>query len=127
MKEIMFILYVADQAKSKTFYQDILQLKPTLDVPGMTEFTLKDGVMIGLMPNNGIAKIIGNTLPHPAEGSGIPRCELYLKLENAQSYVDRALKIGAALVSPMQVRPWGDTTAYIADPDGHVLAFAENF
>jgi len=91
----------------------------------MTEFTLKNGVMIGLMPNDGIAKIIGNTFPHPSEGSGIPRCELYLKLENAQNYVDRALKAGAVLVSPMQERPWGDITAYIADEDGHILAFAE--
>ncbi len=125
MKEIMFILYVADQAKSKTFYQEVLHLEPSLDVPGMTEFTLKSEVMIGLMPNDGIARILGNTLPHPAEGSGIPRCELYLKVENAQSYIDRALRAGAALVSPMLERPWGDLTAYVADPDGHVLAFAE--
>ena len=125
MKEIMFILYVADQAKSKTFYQEVLHLEPSLDVPGMTEFTLENGVLLGLMPNDGIARILGNTLPHPAEGSGIPRCELYLKVENAQSYIDRALRAGAALVSPMLERPWGDLTAYVADPDGHVLAFAE--
>lgn len=125
MKEIMFILYVADQSASRDFYKTVLQLDPSLDVPGMTEITLKSGVMIGLMPNDGIARILGDALPHPAEGKGIPRCEVYLKLENAQSYVNRALGSGAILVSPMQERPWGDTAAYVADPDGHVLAFAE--
>jgi uncharacterized glyoxalase superfamily protein PhnB len=125
MKEIIFILYVADQAKSALFYKHVLQMEPTMEVPGMTEFTLKSGVMIGLMPNEGGAKIIGKTLPHPAEGKGIPRCEIYLMLKNAQSYIDRALEVGATLLSPMQKRNWGDTAAYVADPDGHVLAFAE--
>ncbi|MEA2076683.1 MAG: VOC family protein [Candidatus Marinimicrobia bacterium] len=125
MKNIMFILYVADQAKSKVFYQNVLQLEPVVDVPGMTEFTLENGVMIGLMPNEGIAKILGDALPHPGKGQGIPRCELYLKLDDARSYIDRALNAGATPVSPMQERPWGDTAGYVADPDGHVLAFAE--
>jgi uncharacterized glyoxalase superfamily protein PhnB len=125
MKELLFILYVADQAKSGAFYQEVLNREPSLDVPGMTEFTLKNGVKMGLMPNDGIARILGDPLPHPAEGNGIPRCELYLKLENAEAYVRRALNAGAALVSPMQLRSWGDRAAYLADPDGHVLAFAE--
>lgn len=34
------ILYVADQARAKAFYADVLGLVPTLDVPGMTEFDL---------------------------------------------------------------------------------------
>jgi len=36
--EVEFILYVADQEKSKLFYQNLFQLEPSLDVPGMTEF-----------------------------------------------------------------------------------------
>lgn len=125
MKEIMFILYVADQASSSAFYKKVLQLEPAMEVPGMTEFILENNVMIGLMPNDGGAKLIGNALPHPAEGKGIPRCEIYLMLKNAQTYIDRALEAGATLLSPMQERPWGDTTAYVSDPDGHILAFAE--
>lgn len=125
MKEIMFILYVADQAKSKAFYQEVFQLEPSLDAPGMTEFTLGNGILLGLMPNEGIAKILGNLLPHPGKGIGIPRCELYLKIPAAKKYIDRAVKAGALLLSPMQERTWGDTTAYVADPDGHVLAFAK--
>lgn len=35
-----FILYVADQARSRDFYRTVLATEPTLDVPGMTEFDL---------------------------------------------------------------------------------------
>jgi len=125
MKEIMFILYVADQAKSAEFYQYVFQIEPEIHVPGMTEFVLEGKTMIGLMPDDGGAKLIGNSLPHPKEGKGIPRCEVYLKLTNAQCYMDRALEAGGILLSPLQKRNWGDTTGYVADLDGHVLAFAE--
>jgi len=125
MKEIMFILYVADQAKSKDFYQDVLQIKPSLDVQGMTEFQLADSVKLGLMPENGIAKILSDKMPHPKEGNGIPRCELYLKVENAQAYIKRGLQLGGKAISALQDRDWGDKVGYISDLDGHVIAFAE--
>ncbi len=125
MKDIMFILYVADQTKSKTFYQEVLQIEPSLDVPGMTEFKLENNILLGLMPNDSIAKIIGDALPHPNKGNGIPRCELYLKVENAQAYIERGLQLGGKAISALQDRDWDDKVGYISDPDGHVIAFAE--
>ena len=126
MKEIEFILYVADQTKAKEFYEGLFGVEPSLDVPGMTEFWLSDSVKLGLMPENGIAKIIADNSPHPKEGSGIPRCELYLKVENAKGYLERGIKLGAKEISDLEDRDWGDKVGYIADPDGHIIAFAEN-
>lgn len=120
-----FILYVADQEKSKQFYEKLLGTKPSLHVPGMTEFQLSEKTKLGLMPENGIAKILGNATPHPHTGNGIPRCELYLKVKNAEEYMKRGIQLGAKLISPMQQRDWGDKVGYIADADGHVIAFAE--
>ena len=77
------------------------------------------------MPESGIAKILGDNVTHPSKGNGIPRCELYLKVENAQRYFDRGIKSGAKEISPIQHRNWGDNTGYMSDPDGHVIAFAE--
>lgn len=122
---IEFILYVADQDASKRFYAQILGLAPVLDVPGMTEFLLAENCKLGLMPNRGIAKIIGEVLPHPEQGTGIPRAELYLRVDNAEERVGRALRAGAKAVSPVGLRDWGDRVGYVADPDGHVIAFAE--
>lgn len=122
---IEIILYVRDQQASAVFYQKIFRKAPDLDVPGMTEFILAEQVKLGLMPNRGIAKILGDTLPHPDEGSGIPRCELYLYVDDLPFEYENALKAGSRSLSPPALRDWGDTVCYFADPDGHVIAFAE--
>lgn len=123
---IEFILYVSDQTASKHFYQAILAQEPALDVPGMTEFLLSDGCKLGLMPNHGIAKILGDALPHPGLGAGIPRSELYLYVEDPRERYHQAIRAGAKAVSPVGERDWGDIAGYVADPDGHVIAFAQN-
>ena len=91
----------------------------------MTEFILSESYKIGLMPNDGIAKILAGNTPHPATGSGVPRCELYFYIEDIQLEFDNALKCGARLISPISDRDWGDRVCYFSDPDGHIIAFAE--
>ncbi len=121
----MFILYVASQEKSKAFYQSVLLIDPILDVPGMTEFKIADHAILGLMPENGIATILGEKTPHPNTGNGIPRSELYLFVEDPEAYYARAIRNGAKAISTCELRNWGDKVAYCADPDGHILAFAK--
>jgi lactoylglutathione lyase len=125
MLQIEFILYVADQTRSRDFYAQLLDKQPTLAVMGMTEFELGDTCKLGLMPENGIAKIITPALPHPATGSGIPRCELYLVLEDILPLWQRGLKAGAKIISEIAPRDWGHRVGYLADPDGHLVALAK--
>ena len=121
--EVEFILYVGDLAKSRDLYAILLDRAPALDVPGMVEFQL-DGCKLGLMPNRGIARIITPPLPDPASGNGVPRCELYLLMEDAEAILLRAERIGLDPVSAFQDRDWGHRVAYYADPDEHVIAVA---
>jgi len=123
--EIEFILYVANQGKSKEFYQFVLGKEAVLDVPGMTEFLLDEKTKLGLMPESSINKILAGKTRNPSEGNGIPRCELYLKTDDLQFFYQNALKAGANIVSPPLPRDWGDLVAYVSDPDGHILAFAQ--
>jgi predicted enzyme related to lactoylglutathione lyase len=125
MKEIEFILYVKDQARSKEFYTALFESEPVLNVPGMTEFMLTENVKLGLIPESGIVKILRNKTPDPATGNGIPRCELYLKITDIEKYSNNAIAAGAKLIDPVTPREWGDLVCYFADPDGHVIAFAE--
>lgn len=121
-----FILYVSNQSKSCRFYKEVLGLEPVLNVEGMTEFELfPGGTKLGLMPNSGIAKILGSKMPEPSTGTGIPRCELYLYVNDPAAYMKRSLEAGAAEISPLEPRPWGDISGYLADPDGHIIAFAQ--
>ena len=119
------ILYVADQEISKTFYERLLKLKPVLDVPGMTEFTLSDTCKLGLMPENSIAKILLPKMLHPSAGNGIPRCELYLYVDSVDGYYSTALEMNCNIIDEASDRDWGDRVCYFADPDGHIIAFAQ--
>lgn len=125
IKIIETILYVNNQEASKEFYQKIFRKAPDLHVSGMTEFNLSENCKLGLMPNNGIAKILNDKTPHPNTGNGIPRCELYLYVEDIQNEFDNSVKSGATLISSISERGWGDMVCYFADPDGHIIAFAQ--
>lgn len=124
IKHFEIILYVNDQDKSCEFYSKIFRQLPTLNVPGMTEFTIGNNCKLGLMPNNGIAKIIFPKTPHPEKGNGIPRCELYFNVQDLELEYENAIQAGAKLISPIQDRDWGDKVCYFSDPDGHIIAFA---
>lgn len=121
-----FILYVSDQKASTEFYKTVLGVEPQLDVPGMTEFALNDGCVLGLMPVRGIKRLLGEKLPDPERAAGIPRAELYLKVDEPQVYHRRALERGAKELSPVDKRDWGDIAGYCLDPEGHVIAFASS-
>lgn len=121
-----FILYVADQDASTEFYREVLQLAPRLHVPGMTEFELPGGAVLGLMPEAGIKRLLGDTLPDPSRAAGVPRAELYLVVDDPEAAHRRALKAGARELSAVTPRDWGHVAGYSLDADGHVLAFARD-
>jgi catechol 2,3-dioxygenase-like lactoylglutathione lyase family enzyme len=116
-----FILYVADQKRSTEFYAAVLSTEPTLNVPGMTEFSLGTESVLGLMPTAGASRLLGLEV----KSSPFPSAEVYLVVDSAADYHTRALSLGARELSPVERRDWGHTAAYSMDRDGHVLAFAE--
>jgi len=117
------ILYVRDQERSRAFYEVALGVAPHLHVPGMTEFELNGGAVLGLMPEAGIRRLLPS-LPDPALARGGARAELYLLVAAPREHLARALAAGANELSPVLPRDWGDEAGYCLDPDGHVLAFA---
>ena len=124
MTDALFILYVRDQAAAASFYRAALAVTPTLDVPGMTELPLPGGAALGLMPEAGIARLLDGAID-PAAHAGAPRAELYLRVPDADAAHARALAAGARELSAPAPRGWGERVGYCQDPDGHVLAFAQ--
>lgn len=117
------ILFVRDQERSRAFYEVVFGAAPRLHVPGMTEFALGGGAVLGLMPEVGIRRLLPG-LPDPALAQGGARAELYLVVDAPRAHLARALSAGASELSPVLPRDWGDEAGYCLDPDGHVLAFA---
>jgi lactoylglutathione lyase len=122
--QVEIILYVADQQRSRDFYEKVLGYEPVLDVPGMTEFQLTEYCKLGLMPEDGIAKILQPETKHPALANGIPRCELYLMVDSPSASYEETISLGARKVSDSAHRNWGHEVAYVQDFDGHIVAFA---
>ncbi len=124
MEKSLTVLYVEDQARAAAFYRAALGREPTLDVPGMTEFELTATSSLGLMPEDGVKRLLGDALPDPAAARGVPRAELYLLVDDPVAALERAREAGAAILDDVRPRDWGDRAGYGLDPDGHVLAFA---
>ncbi len=114
-----FILFVDDQAASRAFFEEVLGVAPSLDVPGMTEIALPGGAILGLMPASGASRLLGRAI-----GSGEPRGERYLVVDDPLAHHARAIARGAKEISALAARDWGHEAAYSITPDGHVLAFA---
>ena len=125
MDEAYFIVYVKNQPRSAAYYGKVLGLEPILDVPGITEFRLRDGTILGVMPVDSAARLIGEHHFSEPGTRRTPKSELYLVVDDPTRYHRRALDCGGTELSPMQLRDWGHRAAYSMDPDGHVLAFAE--
>jgi catechol 2,3-dioxygenase-like lactoylglutathione lyase family enzyme len=115
-----FILFVRDQQASRRFYEVVLGVAASLDVPGMTELPLGDGAVLGLMPQTGAQRLLGDA----AAGAERARSELYLLVDDPAAHHARALAAGAVELSPLLARDWGHRAAYATDPDGHIVAFA---
>ena len=118
------ILYVEDQEISTVFYTKVLRQNPVLNVPGITEFRLPENFPLGLMPNTSIAEILNGKTPMPQSGMGIPRCEIYLYVENIEAELVNILQNSIELISGLEERNWCDNAFYFSDPDGHIIAFA---
>jgi catechol 2,3-dioxygenase-like lactoylglutathione lyase family enzyme len=125
MEDLIFILFVKDQRRSRDFYAAVIGSSPALDVPGMTEFQLLPAVRLGLMPEQGIAKLLSPVCPHPEKAQGVPRCEIYLRVADPDVWLLRAIEAGAKPVRNLELMDWHEHVAYVADPDGHVIAFAK--
>lgn len=125
MDQVYFLLYVRDQQSSAKYYARVLDREPIVDVPGVTEFELRQGTILALMPVASAKRLLGDSVPDPAGALGIPKAEAYLVVDAPDAYHARALAGGGREVSPFQVRDWGHRAAYSIDPDGNVLAFAE--
>ena len=64
---------------------------------------------------------ISNRAPAPDGSSPVV---LYVYVANADETVDRAIAAGAKVLMPLTDQFWGDRTAWIIDPAGHVWTVA---
>jgi len=117
------ILAVGDLSRSSTFYRAAFGWPAEVETPAYVEFRLPAGMRLGLYRREAFARNVGDA-PHEAPSGSLASTELYLFPGDLVQAVERALAAGARLLSPIARRDWGDDVAYVADPDGNVIALA---
>jgi predicted enzyme related to lactoylglutathione lyase len=98
----------------RAFYEQVLGMEADDTVPTRLYFHCGD-VIVALVDWS-------------AEGRGefSPMCEnLYLATDDLNAVHDRAVRAGARITSPIEVRPWGERSFYCSDLDGNRLCFVD--
>ena len=117
------ILIVEDLDRALEFYTGVLGLKLGHRSGDYEQFDT--GVTrLALYTRNAMAKTLGMSLERPS--SNAPGLEIGFKVDNVNAVVNQLVTRGASLaVAPMD-RFWGQRTAYVRDPDGHLIELAQD-
>lgn len=122
---VNIIIYTSDLEQATKFYRCVLGKNPTLEVPGMSEFELNCNTVLGIMPAEGIRRILKERINEPNCSKDNVKCEIYIRSDNANQIYNNALSAGGELISGFELRNWGEEVAYCLDLDGNLLAFAK--
>ncbi|MEN8193505.1 MAG: glyoxalase [Bacteroidota bacterium] len=125
MNKTYFIIYVKDVDKTKLFYELLFAIPPIVDEPGMCEFELPNGAILGIMPNSSLEKLFGTDYIVNEKKKTSPKFELYFQVDNAEAFHKKAKQLGALELRKFGKMDWGDSVAYSINHDGHILAFAQ--
>lgn len=122
MAFLFAILYVRDPAASIRFYEKAFGLVPRFAAPDESYVDGDlEGVIVGFA-RTGMAKenIPGGVRETDPKGPP-PAFELGIGTTDVAGVVKRAEAAGARVVKAPETKPWGQTVAYLRDPDGHLV------
>lgn len=112
------ILYVTDLEKSLTFYRDLLGIPIKAQHGTYTE--LDTGATILALNTRESVRELTN-LPVPDKVSSSQTFELGFVVEDVIGIVEHLRENGVSVLLEPIIKPWGQTVAYVADPDGHFI------
>lgn len=117
------ILIVEDLDRALRFYTEVLGL--TLGHRSGEYAQLDTGsTRLGLYTRSAMAKTLGRSLtPPPPEMLGF---EIGFKVADVDAGFSELVARGATAVVPPTDRFWGQRTAYVRDPDGHLIELAQD-
>jgi predicted enzyme related to lactoylglutathione lyase len=101
--------------RSRVFYERVLAIDVDSTVPSRLYFHCGD--------------VIVAVIDWAVEGRGAfePTPDnLYFATEDLEAVYARAIGAEARVVSPIEMRPWGERSFYCLDPDGNRLCFVDD-
>jgi len=117
------ILIVEDLDRALRFYTGVLGLH--LGHRSGDYAQLDTGATrLGLYTRDAMSKMLGFSLQSPAHNA--PGFEIGFKVPDVNAAFKELVALGASPVTQPTNRPWGQRTAYVHDPDGHLIELAED-
>ena len=117
------ILIVEDLDRALCFYVDVLGLRlghRSGDYAQLDTGTTR----LALYTRSAMAKTLGMALAPPV--SNAPGFEVGFKISDVDAAFTKLIARGARPVMPPTDRFWGQRTAYLRDPDGHLIELVQD-
>lgn len=116
------ILYVPDVRKTLAFYERGFGLKTRFVTEGGEYGDVHTGSLILGFASVEQSKKNWKGGVRPTEPREAPPAfEIGIETEDVPGVVKRAQDAGATVLAPPETKPWGQTVAFLKDPDGHVI------
>lgn len=112
------ILYVADVTASLSFYERAFGFSRRMITPEGDYGELNTGDTVLAWASEGLAASNGVVARPNRKADAAPGIEIAFITDDVAGAVTRALAAGATAVTAVQTKPWGQTVAYVRDPDG---------
>lgn len=119
MKLKYAILYVKDVPAALAFYENAFKLTRKMLHEGGDYGELDTGQTILAFSSLALMTGLGKS-PQPADASH-PTFEIAFESTNVSQALSHALNNGASLIQECREEPWGQTTAYVTDPNGFLI------
>lgn len=117
------VVVVEDLERSLAFYVDRLRLP--LDHRSGPYAQLRTGsTRLALFEREAMSRTLGRALRPPERDA--PGFEIGFKVADVDAAFAELTGAGAEAEMPPTDRPWGQRTAYLRDPDGHLIELVQD-
>jgi lactoylglutathione lyase len=117
------VLIVEDLDRALRFYTEVLGLRLGHRSGEYAQFDT-GSTRLALYTRRAMTNILGISLHAPTTYA--PGFEIGFKVANVDAAFSDLVARGALPAVPPTDRAWGQRTAYVRDPDGHLIEFAQD-
>lgn len=122
MKLDGFGLLVEDMARMIRFYRDVLGFEIKEDEDTSNVYLVKDGTLFLLYGRKDFEKLTGRRYEYIKGLNGHFEIALYVDtFEEVDEAFNKAIENEATAVLKPEMKPWGQRTCYIGDPEGNLI------